>query len=389
MAETEDSKTGGVAAKSTPASKSGGARSSKASTGELTVPFMPESSGASEVKPFEKPVVDKADLLSLDPAKGPAAKAVSDLPQASSLAMAPADASAKNASEKASAAPVPRGPGRPRKLAAAAAPAKSVIAKAPEIAKALPIAKAAAPSRPAVPAASSAPAKPIEAARPTSPAPPKVSQPVASEPSKPSVAAAQSIAPASAPAQTSAPEPTPLPTRDTAPAAPASAPSTPTSLPTVFSIKDMTMDMSANINGFQDVMTEAQAKAKAAFEKSTSMLGEAGEFAKGNVEAIIESGKILAEGCQEMGSTLVSEGRSAFESMTGDFKELAAVKSPTEFLKVQSDIARKNFDSAVAYGSKNSEAVLKLMSDAFAPLSGRVSLAVEKARQTAPMNAAI
>lgn len=149
------------------------------------------------------------------------------------------------------------------------------------------------------------------------------------------------------------------------------------------------MDMSANINGFQDAITEAQAKAKAAFEKSTSMLGEAGEFAKGNVEAVIESGKIFAEGFQELGSTFVTEGRTAFESITGDFKELAAVKSPTEFLKVQSDIARKNFDSAVAYGSKNSEAMLKLMSDAFAPLSGRVSLAVEKARQTAPLNAAI
>ncbi|WJM27237.1 phasin family protein [Novosphingobium resinovorum] len=144
------------------------------------------------------------------------------------------------------------------------------------------------------------------------------------------------------------------------------------------------MDMSANFTGFQDAITEAQAKAKAAFEKSTSVLGEVSDFAKGNVEAAVESGKIYAEGVQAMGSELVSESRAAFEKMSGDIKELAAAKSPTDFFKLQSDLVRKNFDTAVAYSSKNSEAMLKLMSDTFAPISGRVSIAVEKARSAAP-----
>jgi len=157
------------------------------------------------------------------------------------------------------------------------------------------------------------------------------------------------------------------------------------------SIKDLTMDMSANFTGFQDAMGQAQAKAQAAFEKSSNLMGEAGEFAKGNVEAMIQSSKIFAEGMQQIGSTMVAESRTAFEAMTGDIKELASAKSPTDFVKLQSEMVRKNFDSAVAYGSKNTETYLKLMSDAFAPLSSRVSLAVEKARQVAPsmpMNAA-
>lgn len=162
---------------------------------------------------------------------------------------------------------------------------------------------------------------------------------------------------------------------------------TPNPIPSsVSSIKDMTMNMSANFNGFQGAMSEAQAKAQAAFEKSSSMLSEAGDFAKGNVEAIVESSKIFAEGVQTMGSSMVSEGRTAFEAMTGDIKELAAVKSPTDFFKLQSEMVRKNFDNAVAQSSKNTETLLKLMSDAFAPVSGRVSLAVEKARQVSPLN---
>ncbi|PNU05967.1 phasin [Novosphingobium guangzhouense] len=151
-----------------------------------------------------------------------------------------------------------------------------------------------------------------------------------------------------------------------------------------FMLEETTMDMSANFTGFQDAITEAQAKAKAAFEKSTSVLGEVSDFAKGNVEAAVESGKIYAEGVQALGSEFVSESRAAFEKMSGDIKDLAAAKSPTDFFKLQSDLVRKNFDTAVAYSSKNSEAMLKLMSDTFAPISGRVSIAVEKARSAAP-----
>jgi hypothetical protein len=143
------------------------------------------------------------------------------------------------------------------------------------------------------------------------------------------------------------------------------------------------MDMSANFTTFQDSMAEAQAKAKEAFEKTTGMFGEVSEFAKGNVEAMIESGKIFSEGVQEMGTTMAAEGKAAFETMSADMKELAAVKSPTDFMKLQGEMMRKNFDSAVAYGSKNSEAMLKLMSDTMAPLSGRVSMAVDKVRQAA------
>ncbi|KHK92515.1 phasin family protein [Novosphingobium malaysiense] len=149
-----------------------------------------------------------------------------------------------------------------------------------------------------------------------------------------------------------------------------------------FMLEDKTMDMSANFSGFQDAMTEAQAKAKDVFEKSTKMFGEAGDFAKGNVEAVMESSKIMAEGMQSLGSEIVTESRSAFETMSGDIKELAAAKSPTDFFKIQGDMMRKSFDSAVAYSSKNSEAMLKLASDVMAPISGRVSMAMEKARST-------
>lgn len=135
--------------------------------------------------------------------------------------------------------------------------------------------------------------------------------------------------------------------------------------------------------GLKKVFSETQDKAKQTFDKTAAMLGEYGEFTKGNVEALVESGKILATGLQGMGTEMVAEGRTAFETMTSDVKELASVKSPTDFVKLQTEIMRRNIDSAVTYGSKNSEAMLKLANEAFAPISGRFSLAMEKIRKAA------
>lgn len=134
---------------------------------------------------------------------------------------------------------------------------------------------------------------------------------------------------------------------------------------------------------FKAAVADAQDRAKAAYEKGTALASEAGEFNKGNLEALVEAGKIFSAGLQELARDYAAEGKSAFETMTADVKELAAVKSPTDFFKLQGEILRRNFDAAVATGSKNSEAVLKLANDSFAPISSRISIAVEKVKKAA------
>ena len=84
-----------------------------------------------------------------------------------------------------------------------------------------------------------------------------------------------------------------------------------------------------------------------------------------------------------MGKSYVAEVKSGFETMQADAKELTSVKSPKEFVELQSKLARKYFDSVVAFNSKNAEAALKLANEAFQPISSRVSLAVEKVRKAA------
>lgn len=133
----------------------------------------------------------------------------------------------------------------------------------------------------------------------------------------------------------------------------------------------------------KSALTEAQEKAKAAYEKGTASLSEGTEFAKGNVEAVVESSKILAEGLQKLGNEFVAESRVAFDTLTAEAKDLAAVKTPTDFFKLQSDLMRKHFDSAVAYGSKQTEAMVKLSTESMAPISRRVTLAMEAIKKAA------
>ena len=134
---------------------------------------------------------------------------------------------------------------------------------------------------------------------------------------------------------------------------------------------------------YTKLLETAQTKAKQVYAKSATVAAEVSAFSKGNAEAVVASGKILGEGVKGMGKDYVTEAKSAFETLTGDLKALAGVKSPTELFQLQGKLARRNFDQAVAYGSKTSESLVKLANEVFAPISNRVSLAVDKVSKAA------
>ena len=144
--------------------------------------------------------------------------------------------------------------------------------------------------------------------------------------------------------------------------------------------KTQTTDFTARV---KDVVADAQGRAKTAYAKGSEYFGDYSAFNKGNLEAVVESGKILAGGIQDMGRTYVAEAKTAFATITADVKEVAAVKSPTELFQLQGKMMRRNLDNVMSYTSKNTETMVKLANDAFAPLSSRISLAVEKVRKAA------
>lgn len=130
----------------------------------------------------------------------------------------------------------------------------------------------------------------------------------------------------------------------------------------------------------QALFTDFNERARVAVEKSTKAVEELNEFAKGNVEALVESSKIATKGMETLGQDAAEYGRRSFESATAALKSLAAVKSPTEFFKLHTDYMRSAFDAYVAETSKNTEALIKLAGDAAQPISNRFAVAAEKVK---------
>ena len=154
----------------------------------------------------------------------------------------------------------------------------------------------------------------------------------------------------------------------------------------VIQLKDKIMATAKNTDiaaTAKDVIADVQTRAKTAYAQTTVLASEATEFTKANVEAVVESGKIFIAGAQELLKDNVETGKTVIETVTEDAKKVAAVKSPTELMQLQGEIARRNFDALVSYGSKRTEAWVKLYNDAFAPISNRVSVAAEKIKKAA------
>lgn len=133
----------------------------------------------------------------------------------------------------------------------------------------------------------------------------------------------------------------------------------------------------------KEMAADMQERVKTAAAKVGEFASEAGEFNKANLEAVVESGKVMFAGAQELLRADVETGKTVVETMTADVKKMAAVKSPTELMQLQGELARRNFDAVVSYGSKRTEAIVKLYNDAFAPISSRVSVAAEKISKAA------
>ncbi len=132
-----------------------------------------------------------------------------------------------------------------------------------------------------------------------------------------------------------------------------------------------------------EMVAEVREAAAGAAEKGKKLLGDVTEFQKANLEALVEAGKIAAKGAKEMGENNVEFAKSNFEGVQAAVKEMTAIKTPTDFMKFQSEYARKGFDTAIAQTSKNTEAFVKLAGEIFQPISNRFAVAADLIKKAA------
>jgi phasin family protein len=135
-------------------------------------------------------------------------------------------------------------------------------------------------------------------------------------------------------------------------------------------------------------MKESMSKATATVEASqlhvtegiTRTLKTAEEvvaFSQGNVEALIKCGQIWSTGLQDISRQMASSMQASYEEAVSAFKALTTVKSLKEAVDLQVGLARSTVKKSLAESGKYTDASLKLAEQALAPISSRVSVAVE------------
>jgi phasin family protein len=145
---------------------------------------------------------------------------------------------------------------------------------------------------------------------------------------------------------------------------------------TVSGLKD---GMSQAAAGF----TETQAKVKEGMEKAMKTAEELVAFSQGNVEAMVKSGQVWAAGVQDISKQMAATAQASFEETMSTFKALSSVKSLKDAFELQASFARSTMEKTLAESGKLTDASLKLTEQAMAPLTARVSLAVEKFAKSA------
>lgn len=137
--------------------------------------------------------------------------------------------------------------------------------------------------------------------------------------------------------------------------------------------------MSGAAAGFEKTQIEVKANMDKAMKTAEEMVS----FSQGNVEAMMKSGQIWATGVQEFGKTFAATAQAQLDQTMSTMKALAGVKSLKEAIDLQSNLARSSMESAVAQTGKLTDASLKLAEQAMAPITARVTLAMEKFGRTA------
>ena len=116
------------------------------------------------------------------------------------------------------------------------------------------------------------------------------------------------------------------------------------------------------------------------FEKATK---DFQQVTKSNYDAMLRSYGELNRGIQDIGAQVNSYSKQAFADATGTFEKLVGAKSLEQVVEIQSQAAKKAYDSWVAEASKISEMYASVARDAYKPVEKAVSQTATVAKESA------
>ncbi|MBY0335542.1 MAG: TIGR01841 family phasin [Acetobacteraceae bacterium] len=135
----------------------------------------------------------------------------------------------------------------------------------------------------------------------------------------------------------------------------------------------------------EDGATQARVAVEKGFEQATKtaegvmkVTEEAVEFARGNLDAVTKATQVYVAGVQDLSRQTLAMLQALTDHSLEGMKAITAARSLKEATDLQTSFARTGFERAMNDAAKLQEASIKLAEQSFAPLSARVTVAVEK-----------
>jgi phasin family protein len=121
-----------------------------------------------------------------------------------------------------------------------------------------------------------------------------------------------------------------------------------------------------------------QAKMKEGVEKAMKTAEELVAFNQANIEAVVKSSQIWVTGVQDLSKHMAAAAQASLDEGMSAFKALTGVKSLKDAFELQSSFTRAALEKSMAESGKLTDASFRLTEQALAPITARVTVAVEK-----------
>lgn len=134
--------------------------------------------------------------------------------------------------------------------------------------------------------------------------------------------------------------------------------------------EDVISNAKTNVAGLGKVQKDQMEKAAGQFLKGYEDLAS---LAKGNVDAVVASGNIVAKGAEEAGQQVAAFTQASLQKQAEAGKALLGITSFQDLIAFQSAFLKSSAENLVREATRFQELSAKITSEAIAPINARVN----------------
>ncbi|MEJ7777395.1 MAG: phasin family protein [Sphingomicrobium sp.] len=129
---------------------------------------------------------------------------------------------------------------------------------------------------------------------------------------------------------------------------------------------------------FEKMVNETTGRSEEAAKRSRKAAEQMADITRGNVDAMVEAGRIATSGAQSIAQKALAKSRDSVELAANTVRSMAEAKNPADLMQLQAEFVRGAFDRFVSQSSSMTESMVKLAGESFQPLSNRATRNVER-----------